>query len=168
MPNMPSKLSPTTERFLILLALVCWTITAAQIIDAMSYPHFAKRHHMTLGVLSILGLLACFAWARAKTLGRYAVLTMAILYLLFYALRTYVLLYVPILKHSSPVEAVERLVTIVWTLAAHHVSQGRVLAGLSELFFEWLMPLLQLTIVAAMLWPLVRGSGGDATRAVRA
>jgi hypothetical protein len=160
-PSVPS------ERFWLFLALACWTITSAQVIDAMAYPDFVKRHYLILGVIAIFGLMACFAWARAWRVGRHAVLATAVVYLLLYVLRTYACLVDPLLQQNSFFDTTKIVVRIVWSLATHYISGGRVVAGLSELFYEWLMPLLQLTLVVALLWPLTAGSRGDAPRAAR-
>jgi len=160
--------SVPAERFWLFLALACWTITVAQVIDAMAYPDFVKRHHLILGVIAIFGLIACFAWARAWRFGRHAVLATAVVYLILYALRTYAFLFDPLLQQNSFVDTTKLVFRIVWSLATHYISGGRVIAGLSEIFYEWLMPLLQLTLVAALLWPLTAGSRGDAPRAARA
>jgi hypothetical protein len=156
------------ERFWLFLALTCWTITAAQVINAMAYPEFVRRYHFILGVIAILGFLACFAWARAWRLGRHAVLAISVVYLMLYALRTYAFLFDPLLQQNSFVDATKLVVRIVWSLATHYISQGSVVRGLSELFFEWFMPLLQMALVAALLWPLTAGSRGYAPRAARA
>ena len=55
-----------------------------------------------------------------------------------------------------------------WSLVVHFLASGEVGAGLALLFREWLMPVLQSIVLAALVWPLTAGPRGDAPQAARA
>jgi hypothetical protein len=53
-------------------------------------------------------------------------------------------------------------------LVVRFLTDGKIGAGFAVLFRELLMPLLQLIVLAALVWPLTAGSRGDAPQAARA
>lgn len=155
-------------RTLMILALASWTISAAQVVEALLYPEFLKGNHLILGAIALFGLVGCLAWVANHRFWRRIVVTAAIIYLAFFAFRTFVFLIYPWLGQTTLLEAVWLSFRVVGTLVTHHLSEGRILQGLSELFFEWLMPLSQIVVLAGLVWPLTTGSRGDAPRAARA
>jgi hypothetical protein len=155
-------------RKVMLLALVSWTITVAQVTQALFYPEYLMGHHLILGGVALFGLFGCLAWIGKRRSWRPMVVAAALIYLLFFALRAYALLIYPWLDQHSFLEATHFAVRVVSSLVQHHLSEGRVLQGLSELFFESFMPLLQVIVLIGLLLPSAAGSSGDTPRAGRA
>lgn len=131
------------------LGLGAWLLTTAQILaggvsDAAAYD-------AALLAIAVLGLAACVAWLRAWRHWRAMVITTAAMYLGFHVMRTYAFQVEPLLAIIPLSQAWADAFYVVWTSTAHEMSHGAMLTGLSDLFREWLMPLIQLALIAGAI-----------------
>ena len=137
------------RRALPLLAAACWLLSAAQVAEALSHPTHGSEY-VLLGLLSVAGLASCAAWLASWRYARAAAAGTAALYLVLYCARTWTVQIEPRMAFTdaSLLEATLDSLRIVQATVAHSLSVGNLMLGAGELFYEWLMPLTQIGVLA--------------------
>jgi len=156
------------RRATVILALVSWVLTSAQAIEMAFYPSYRTGYLLIVASVAVLGLFGCIAWARRWNYWRRALISAAAIYLAAFALRFFAVFVMPSLEHSSLFDAMRMPFRIIYSLSMHHVANGAWISFGSLLFYEWLMPFLQIIVLVGLVWPLTTGSRGDAPQAARA
>jgi len=123
--------------------LGAWLITGAELIPRLGDSAF----EFALAVLTVLGVAAALMWLGRR--WRMGALIVAVLYLAYYATRFYVLEVEPLLAIVSLPQAIADAFYVLWSSPVGRLSRGEVLDAAAELWREWLMPLLQLGVLAA-------------------
>jgi hypothetical protein len=123
--------------------LGAWLITGAELVARLGDSAF----EVALAVLTILGLAGSIVWLGRR--WRVAALIAALLYLGYYATRFFVLEVEPLLAIMSLPQAVADGFYVLWSSPMGRLSRGEVLDAAAELWREWLMPLVQLGVLAA-------------------
>jgi hypothetical protein len=136
-------------RAIALSAAACWLLSAAQVLEALSHPTHGSEL-VLLGLLSVAGLASCAAWLASWRYARAALAGVAALYLVFYCVRTWTIQVEPRMAFTdaSLLEATLDSLRIVQATIAHSLSVGNLMLGAGELFYEWLMPLTQIGVLA--------------------
>lgn len=120
--------------------LVAWLLTAA---EAVFDPW--------LGGFALAGIAAATAWLAKGRAGRSLVVSVALAYLVYYAVRLYRLEIEPLLVILPPGQATADAFYVLWSSPMGRLSHGEVLDAAAELWRECLMPLVQLGVLAAAL-----------------
>ena len=160
------------RRAFVMLALVSWVLTSAQAIEMAFYPSYRTIYLFILAGVAVLGLFGCIAWAREWSYWRRALIAAAAIYLLVFvlvfALRFVVVFIGPHFEHDSLFDALRMPFRIIYAVSMRHLADGALISFCSLIFYEWLMPLLQIVVLAGLVWPPTTGSRGDAPQAARA
>ena len=159
---------PRIKRAFVILALVSWVVTSAQAVEMAFYPSYRTAYLLIVSGAAALGLFGCIAWARTWNSWRRALISAAVIYLAVFALRFFAVFVGPGLEHSSLFDALRMPFRIIYALSMRHVADGAWISFGSLLFYEWLMPFLQVVVLVGLVWPLTTGSRGDAPQAARA
>ena len=152
------------QRTIALSAAACWLLSAAQVAEAFSHPGQVGSHDVLLGLLSVAGLAACGGWLASWRYARVAVAGTAALYLVLYCVRIWTVQIEPRMAFTdaSLLEATLDSLRIVQAAVAHSLSVGNLMVGAGELFYEWLMPLVQVGILAWVVAASRRASRSSA------
>jgi hypothetical protein len=129
------------------LDLGAWLLTAAELIPRVGDSAF----EWWLAVAVPLGILGCVAWLKKAPQSRALVMSAAALYLVYYAARMYVLDIEPVLAVVPVPQAIADNFYVMWSSPMGRLSRGEILDALSELWREWVMPVVQagVLVVAA-------------------
>jgi hypothetical protein len=126
------------------LDLGAWVLTAAELIPRVGDSAF----EWWLVAAVPVGLVGCVAWLKSSRHARPLVMGAAAFYLVYYATRMYVLDIEPLLAIVPLPQAMADNVYVMWSSPAGRLSRGEVLDASGELWREWLMPLLQIGVLA--------------------
>ena len=122
--------------------LGAWLITGADLLPRLNESAFEPW----LAAIAIAGIAGALAWLRG---WRALVAGAAIVFLVHYAVRLYVLQVEPLLAIVSAPQAVADAFYVVWSSPMGRLSRGEVLDAAAEVWREWCMPLIQLGVLAA-------------------
>lgn len=123
--------------------LGAWLITGAELIPRLGDSAFEAA----LALLTIVGVAAALVWlGRGR---RVTAMVAATLYLGYYVTRFYLLEVEPLLAIVSLPQAIQEGFYVLWSSPMGRMSRGEVLDAAAELWREWLMPLVQVGILAA-------------------
>lgn len=123
--------------------LGAWLITGAEVVPRLGDSAF----EVTLAVLTVVGVGGAIVWlGRGRPAG--AVIA-AVLYLGYYVTRFYVLEVEPLLAILTLPQAIADGFYVLWSSPMGRLSRGEVLDAAAELWREWLMPLVQIGVLAA-------------------
>ena len=125
--------------------LGAWLITSADLLPRLNESAFEPW----LAAIALAGIVGALAWLRGWRAWRALVAGTAILFLVHYAVRLYVLQVEPLLAIVSPPQAVADAFYVVWSSPMGRLSRGEVLDAAAELWRDWCMPLVQLGVLAA-------------------
>jgi hypothetical protein len=131
------------------MGTVAWLLTIGQVIAGAVSD--GGPYDAALLAIAVLGLAACVAWLRSWRHWRPAVIVTAAMYLGFHVTRTYAFQVEPLLVIIPLSQAWADAFYVVWSSTAHELSHGAVITGLSDLFREWLMPLIQIAVIAGAI-----------------
>jgi len=158
-----------TENAVLLLACGSWLTAIVQsILDISLQPEYYTHYHGIQFVVSLWGLGGCLAWLRSWSRWRITLASAAGSYLLFFLLKYFFVRVSGFLEIMPFYEAVWWPTYSSWAIAVHFLAIGEISKGVAFLFYEWLMPVFQLIVLTALVWPLTPGSRDDAPQAARA
>jgi uncharacterized membrane protein YjjP (DUF1212 family) len=118
--------------------LAAWLLTAAEL-----------AFDPWLGAFALAGIAAAAAWLANGRAGRSLVASVAVAYLVYYAVRLYRVEIEPLLVILPPGQATADAFYVLWSSPMGRLSHGEVLDAAAELWRECLMPLVQLGVLAA-------------------
>jgi hypothetical protein len=158
-----------TENAVLLLACGSWLTAIGQFIVEMSrWPEYYTHYLAIQLVISLWGLAGCLAWSRSSPRWRAVLVSAAGCYVLFFLLEYF---WVRVAEFSGILsfqDAVWWPIYSTWSVVVHFFASGKLAVGLGVLFHEWLMPVFQLIVLAALVWPLAPVSRGEAPQPGRA
>ena len=120
--------------------LAAWLLTAAELV-----------FDPWLGGFALAGVVASAAWLANWGGGRSLVISAAVAYLVYYAVRLYLLEIEPLLVILPLGQATADAFYVLWSSPMGRLSHGEVLDAAAELWRECLMPLVQLGVLAAAM-----------------
>jgi hypothetical protein len=125
---------------------VCaWLITLVEVVPRWRDTPFEPW----LAVIAVFGIATAVMWLGRRRPWRPLVLSAAVLYLVWYASRLYVLEVEPLLAILPLHQAVSDAFYVIWSSPMGRLSHGEVIDALAELWRECVMPLLQIGMLAA-------------------
>ncbi len=160
--------SSRIEKAVLMLASASWLIAIVQFTVETLRSHQTSLYLTIQFVISLSGMVGCIAWIRSWSRWRFVLAGTAGCYLLIFLLKYFLGRVSGFLEIMPLYEAIWWPIYSTWGLVVHFLASGEVGAGLALLFYEWLMPVFQSIVLAALLWPLTTGSKGDAPQAARA
>ena len=152
----------------LLVASASWSIAIMRSIFEMLAAHGSSPYAAAQFAVCAAGLVGCVGWALASSRWACVVGAAAAGYLLVYLLRYF---FVRVSGFSGIMSVSEALwwpIYSTWTLAVRLLAQGRIAAGLGLVLEEWLVPLLQLAVLAAAVRALMTRAPGDVQQAAGA
>ena len=163
-PHMSSRMYKAVS----VLAFSSWLIAIVQFIVETLRSHQTSPYLAIQFVIALWGLVGCIAWVRSWLRWRLVLAGATGCYLLIFLFKYFLERVSGFLEIMPFYEAIWWPIYSTWGLVVHFLAIGEVGAGLALLFREWLMPVLQSIVLAALVWPLTAGSRGDAPQAARA
>lgn len=158
-----------TENVVLLLACGSWLTAIVQFVVEMSlWPEYYTHYLAIQLVISLWGLAGCLAWFRSWSRWRVVLASAAGCYVLFFLLEYFWVRVADFSGILSFQDAVWWPVYSTWSLVVHFLASGKVAVGTGVIFHEWLMPVFQLIVLCALVWPPTPGPRGDAPQAARA
>ena len=124
--------------------LGAWLITLAELATRLD-----SAFDIALAVIGLIGAGSAAAWLRRGHRWRAAVLAGAVLYLVYYFVRLYVVDVEPLLAIMPLPDAVADAIYVIWSWPMGRLSHGEVLDAAAALWRESVMPLLQIGVIAA-------------------
>jgi hypothetical protein len=110
--------------------------------------------------LALIGILGCIGHLLLWRYWRVMLLAASALYLALYFLRFFGRLVWWQLEFSSLPVAIWNTLELEGRLVSKQITEGWLLAGISTVSFEWLVPTMQLVVFVILAWPLTRRSNG--------
>ena len=152
----------------LLVASASWSIAIMHSIFETAAAHGTSPYAAVQFAVCAAGLVGCVGWAVASSRWAYVVAAAAAGFLLVYLFR-YFVVRVSGFSGIMPVsDALWWPIYSTWSLIVRLLAQGRIAAGLGLLLEEWLVPLLQLAVIAAAARALTSRSPSDVPQAARA
>ena len=152
----------------LLVASASWSIAIMRSIFEMLAAHGTSPYAAVQFAVCAAGLVGCVGWALASPRWAYVVGAAAAAFLLVHGFRYFVVRVSGFAGIMSVSEALWWSIYSTWTLAVRLLAQGRIAAGLGLVLEEWLVPLLQLAVIAAAVRALMTRSPGDVPQAAGA
>jgi len=154
--ELPS-LSNQSRRNTVILAFGSWVLllTALLLRIQPSLGSPAPYYFIDL-FLALIGILGCIGHLLLWRYWRALLLVASALYLALYFLRFFGRFVWWQLEYSSLPVAIWNTLELEGRLASKQIAEGWVLAGMSTVSFEWLVPMMQLVVLMMLAWPLTR------------
>jgi hypothetical protein len=134
-------------RSLAWLDLGAWIVTLVELIPRLG----ESALEPWLAAIGLIGLAAALAWLRGLRGWRALVVGAAVLHIVGYAVRFYVLQVDPLLVILPLHQALSDALYVVWSSPVLQLSLGDFRDGGAELWREFLMPLVQLGVASVAL-----------------
>jgi len=154
-------LSNQSHRNTVILAFGSWvlllTVLFLSIQQSLESP---ARYYFIQLFLALIGILGCIGHLLLWRYWRAMLLVASALYLALYFLRFFGRFVWWQLEYSSFPVAIWNTLELEGRLASKQFTEGWVLAGISTVTFEWLVPTMQLVVLVILAWPLTRRSSG--------
>ncbi len=134
---------------LALAYIFTWSVMAFFLAKFLIFAESVAPHDWIMFCLSLFGVVSCFFWIVFGNRWRSALITTSVLYLILYFLRFYEhLQFTPKVSFWQDISFV---FSSVWTLSVYAFSRGWVLSGIEILFYDWIMPSLQIVFLVALV-----------------
>jgi hypothetical protein len=143
---------------LLWINLVAWLLCIVEALPRLADGARGASFDMVLAALAVSGMAGCIASLRGWPAWRAATIVTGAAYVVFYALRMFVLDVAPLLAIMSPPDAVADAFSIMWSSPVGRLSHAEVSDAVAQVFRECLMPLIQAGVLARVLRPGVRAS----------
>jgi hypothetical protein len=143
-----------TENVVLLLACGSWLTAIVQFIVEMSrWPEDYTQYLAIQFTVSLWGLAGCLAWFRSWSRWRVVLASAAACYVLFFLLEYFLVRVSEFWGILSFQDALWWPIYSTWSDVVRLIVTGKVAVGAGVLFHEWLMPVFQLIVLAALVRP---------------
>jgi hypothetical protein len=141
---------------LLWINLVAWLLCIADALPRVADGARGAIFDVGLAALAVAGVAGCISCLRGWPAWRATTIVTATAYVVFYALRMFVLDVAPLLAIMPPHDAVADAFSIMWSSPVGRLSHAEVGDAAAQVFRECLMPLIQAAMLARALRPGVR------------
>ncbi len=143
-----------TENVVLLLACGSWLTAITQFIVEMSlWPEDYTYYLAIQFAISLWGLAGCLAWLRSWSRWRVVLASAAGCYVLSFLLEYFLARVSEFSGILSFEDAVRWPIYSTWSDLVRFFATGKIAVGTAVLFHEWLMPVFQLIVLAALVGP---------------
>ncbi|HUQ73486.1 MAG TPA: hypothetical protein VM183_02085 [Burkholderiales bacterium] len=138
---------------LLWINLVAWLLCIAEALPTVADGSRGAIFDLSLTAIAVVGVAGSISSLRAWPAWRAVTVVTAAAYVVFYALRMYVLDVEPLLAIMSPRDAVADAFSIMWSSPVGRLSHAEVGDAAAQVFRECLMPLIQVGVLARAVRP---------------